>query len=119
MSARQVQVAQLRQRAAQTRGTGNNWRAAVESTVRSVTHPFGAQAGKLPVRGQVRVTQVLVCSALMVNLRRIWRHEQKLAEQTSQEVLSLLSRGRLCLKSSVHVQSARRFPNLTLAVAKA
>jgi hypothetical protein len=38
--ARQVQVAQLRQRAAQTRGAGNGWRAAVESTVRSLTHPL-------------------------------------------------------------------------------
>ena len=52
-------------------GTGNNWRAAIESTVRSVTHPFVGQAGKLPVRGQIRVSQVLICSAPMVNLRRI------------------------------------------------
>ena len=78
--ARQVQVAQLRQRALQTRGVGNNWRAAIESTVRSVTHPFGGQTGKLPVRGQIRVTQVLICSGLMVSLRRVWRYEQRLAK---------------------------------------
>ena len=111
LRARQVQVARLRQRAAQVRGRGNNWRAAIESTVRSVTHPFGGQAGKLPVRGHIRVTQVLICSALMVNLRRIWRHEQELAQQESQEVLSLLSRGWLRLISLFHTQPVRRFLN--------
>jgi hypothetical protein len=75
VSARQAQVARLRQRSLQTRGAGNNWRAAVESTVRSVTHPFGGQSGKLPVRGQPRVTQVIFYSAFMVNLRRLWRYE--------------------------------------------
>ncbi|MCJ7558717.1 MAG: transposase [Gammaproteobacteria bacterium] len=116
--ARQVQVAQLRQRVAQTRGTGNNWRAAVESTVRSVTHPFGGQAGKLPVRGQIRVSQVLICSGLMVNLRRIWRYEQQLARQKSQEVLSLLSRDWLCLRSWFHVQPVRRSLNFVPVTAK-
>ena len=119
LRARQVQVAQLRQRAAHVRGRGNNWRAAIESTVRSVTHPFGGQAGKLPVRGHIRVTQVLICSALMVNLRRIWRHEQELAQQKSQEVLSLLSRGWLRLRSLFHTQLVRRFLNPALVLAKA
>ncbi len=108
MSLRQVQVALLRQRVARTRGTGNNWRAAVESTVRSVTHPFGGQAGKLPVRGQVRVTQVLIYSALMVNLRRIWRHEQKLA-QKGQEVASFLSLCCFRLRTWFHTPNLRSF----------
>ena len=116
--ARQVQVAQLRQRALQTRGAGNNWRAAVESTVRSVTHPFGGQAGKLPVRGQIRVTQMLVCSALMVNLRRIWRYEQQLAKEGSEQLLSLLSRCWLHLRHHVHPRCARYSTNLGLAPAK-
>lgn len=90
--ARAVQVAKLRQRVARTRGRGKNRRAAVESTVRSVTHPFGGQTGKLPVRGQIRVTQVVICSALMVNVRRIWRHEQAVAAKKEQELLSFLSR---------------------------
>jgi len=119
MSSRQVQVAQLRQRSAQARGPGNNWRAAIESTVRRVADPFGGQAGKLPVRGQIRVTQVLICSALMVNVRRIWRHEQKLAQQKSQQVLSLLSRCRLRLRPLVHCWYTRRISNLGLAPAKA
>jgi len=100
--ARAVQVAQLRQRVARTRGRGNNRRAAIESTVRSVTHPFGGQAGKLPVRGQIRVTQVLICSALMVNLRRIWHHEQELAARKGPDTLSLLSTRWLALRSWFH-----------------
>jgi hypothetical protein len=116
---RQVQVAQLRQRAAQTRGTGNNWRAAVESTVRSVTHPFGGHTGKLPVRGHIRITQMLVCSALMVNLRRIWRYEQHLTKHRSQQSLSLLHRCWLHLRHHVHGWCACCFPNLDLAPATA
>jgi len=110
--ARQVQVAQLRQRAAQARRAGNNWRAAVESTVRSLVHPFGGQTGKLPVRGQIRITQVLICSALMVNLRRIWRYEQGLAKQASQQSVSLLSRCWSCLRSCVHPWYVHYFPSL-------
>lgn len=87
----QVRVARLRQRATWARKPGNNLRAAIESTVRSVTHPFGGQAGKLPVRGKCRVSQMVICSGLMVNLRRIWRHERELAEQKAQYLLSLLS----------------------------
>jgi hypothetical protein len=115
---RRVHVAQLRQRAAQTRGAGNNWRAAVESTVRSVTHPFGGHTGKLPVRGQIRITQVLLCSALMVNLRRLWRYEQKLAKHGSEHSLSFLSRCWLRLIHYVHGWYARCFPNPGLAPAQ-
>jgi len=115
VSLRQVQVARLRQRAAQTRGKGNNWRAAIESTVRSVTHPFGGQAGKLPVRGQVRVTQVLICSALMVNLRRIWRHERQLAQKKSRKAASLLSRCRLRLRSWFHMLKLHCFSDFAPA----
>jgi hypothetical protein len=110
--ARAVQVAQLRQRVAQTRGRGKNRRAAIESTVRSVTHPFGGQTGKLPVRGQIRVTQVVICSALMVNLRRIWRHEQALAAKKGQESLSSLSSCWQSLRSWFHRWHARRFLGL-------
>jgi hypothetical protein len=111
---RQAQVAQLRQRSLQTRTPGNNWRSAIESTVRSLTHPFGGQAGKLPVRGQPRVTQMIFCSALMVNLRRIWRHERELAEKASQTLRLLLSFGLRDLRSWFHCRSVRRFPNSDL-----
>jgi hypothetical protein len=82
-----------------------------------VTHPFGGQAGKLPVRGQVRVTQVLICSALMVNLRRIWRHEQQLAKKKNQEAASLLSRCCLRLRSWVHTLKLHRFSDFAPAPA--
>ena len=117
VSLRQVQVALLRQRAAKTRGKGRNWRAAIESTVRSVTHPFGGHSGKVPVRGQIRVTQVLIYSALMVNLRRIWRHERQLAEKKRQEATSLLSRCCLRLRTWVHGLSFHLFSGFAPASA--
>jgi hypothetical protein len=118
VSARQAQVACLRRCALQAQGAGNNWRAAVESTVRSVTHPFGGHAGKLPVRGQPRVTQVIFCSAFMVNLRRIWRHERELAEKASENLGPLLLFDFRSLRSWVHGRPVRRFPGFGLIPAK-
>jgi len=118
VQARAVQVARLRQRVARTRGRGQNRRAAVESTVRSVTHPFGGQAGKLPVRGQIRVTQVVTYSALMVNVRRIWRHEQAVAAQKGQDMLSLLLSRWQSLRSWFHRPYVRRFPGLASTFAQ-
>lgn len=61
----------------------HNLRAAVESTVRSLKHPF--PAGKLPVRGRFRMTCLMLASALVVNVRRIWRYQiQKRTEETSE-----------------------------------
>ena len=45
-----------------------------EATVRSVKHPFGN--GKLPVRGKGRVSMMLIASAAMTNVRRIWRYQR-------------------------------------------
>ena len=70
---RRVQVALTRQICNTAQGPGRNRRAAIESTIRSIKHPFGGQAGKLPVRGRRRVTMVIIASALMVNVRRIRR----------------------------------------------
>jgi hypothetical protein len=118
ITAREAQVARLRQRSLQTRGVGKNWRAAVESTVRSVTHPFGGQSGKLPVRGQPRVTQVIFCSAFMVNLRRIWRYERQLAKKATETLDLLLFFGFPILRSLFHGESIRRFPGFGLIPAK-
>jgi hypothetical protein len=116
---RQVHVARLRQRAVQARKAGNNRRAAIESTVRSVTHPFGGQSGKLPVRGQPRVTQVLICSSLMVNVRRIWRYERQLAKDIGKQALFLLSRGYQCLRTWFHNLSGPHFSSFAPKWAKA
>lgn len=72
INTRAAQVAKMRQEQKQNRKEGNI-RAAVEATVRSVIHPFGGHLCKLPVRGIIRNTQIITCSALMVNLRRIWK----------------------------------------------
>jgi len=53
-------------------GYSHNLRSAVEASVRSVKHPF--PAGKLPVRGQFRVTCMAIASAATANVRRIQRY---------------------------------------------
>jgi len=75
-----VDLALRRQRSAEARASGQNLRPAVEATVRSVKHPF--DDGKVPVRGQSRVSMVVLASAAMSNLRRIHRF---LVEKSAQE----------------------------------
>ena len=52
---------------------GRNLRAWVEFTVRQVKHPF--TVGKLLVRSQVRITCLVIGSAIMSNIRRVQRYE--------------------------------------------
>jgi len=66
-----LRVAATRKQVAQTGKEITNKRASVESTVRSVIHPFGGHLCKLPVRGQPRITTMMVLSGMMVNIRRI------------------------------------------------
>jgi hypothetical protein len=68
-----LKVAQRRQAFAQHRTTAQHLRPAVEATVRSIKHPF--RQGKLPVRGKPRVTIMIIGSAAMCNVRRLWRCE--------------------------------------------
>ncbi|MDF1521104.1 MAG: hypothetical protein P1P73_11585, partial [Brevefilum sp.] len=42
-------------------------------------------AGKLPVRGQFRVTCMVIGSAVMSNIRRIQRHKAMNEQQTNQK----------------------------------
>jgi hypothetical protein len=76
------------------KASGRNLRSAVETTVRSLKHPFGN--GKLPVRGKVRVSKMMIASAAMTNARRIWRYQtlqnasenaQKLVENSFKQAL--------------------------------
>ena len=62
---------------------GKNHRAAIEGTIREVKHPF--PASKLPVRGLFRVTCLMVASAAMTNVRRIYHYleaKRKAEKQT-------------------------------------
>ena len=68
---KQVRAAQRRKAYLAHQGDSHNLRSAVEATVRSVKHPF--PAGKLPVRGQFRVTCMVIASAAVTNVRRIQR----------------------------------------------
>ncbi len=70
-SRQDLRVAERRQMLAQHRDTAKHLRPAVEATVRSVKHPF--RQGKLPVRGKPRVSMLIIGSAAMCNVRRLWR----------------------------------------------
>ena len=67
----QVNIAHRHANLRKAQASEHNLRAAVESTVRSLKHPFSND--KLPVRGRPRMSMMLVASAAMVNIRRIWR----------------------------------------------
>lgn len=91
-SQQNLRVAQRRQALVQHRATAKHLRPAVEATVRSVKHPF--RQGKLPVRGKPRVSMLLIGSAAMCNVRRLWRCavEKKQAEMAHMKAeIALLS----------------------------
>jgi hypothetical protein len=111
VSRRQIEVAQLRQACAATQRAGPPYlRPAVEATVRSIKHPF---RGQLPVRGQARVSMMVIASGFMVNLRRIWRYRQ--AEREEAEKRSRLeqqnsARGSFLSRCWVALRCLRRLP---------
>lgn len=65
------------------KGDGHNLRSAVEATMRSVKHAF--PAGKLPVRGQFRVTCMMIASAATTNVRRIQRYLDAKTERENEQ----------------------------------
>ena len=67
----ELRRAERRRRARAHRETGQNRRAAVEATVRSIKHPFAG--GKAPVRGRFRVASMVIGVAAVVNIRRLHR----------------------------------------------
>lgn len=71
----EVEKSQRRRRSRAEHHPGSNLRAAVESTVRSLKHPF--PDSKLPVRGLFRMTCLILASAAMTNVRRIQRYRTK------------------------------------------
>jgi hypothetical protein len=71
-TAKEIQAAKRRKEYMAHKGDGHNLRSAVEATMRSVKHGF--PAGKLPVRGQFRVTCMAIASAATTNVRRIQRY---------------------------------------------
>lgn len=70
---KQMNVAQRRRRCAAYHREGKNPRAAVEATVGALKRPWAND--QLPVRGLFRMSMLLLCSAVMVNIRRIVRYE--------------------------------------------
>ena len=79
----EAQASQRRRRSQESKQHAGNLRAAVEATVRSVKLPF--PEAQLPVRGQFRVTCMLIGSAAIANVRRIQRYLQaRLQEERRQ-----------------------------------
>jgi hypothetical protein len=68
----EVEKSQRHRRSRAEHHPGRNLRAAVESTIRSLKHPF--PDSKLPVRGLFRMTCLIVAAAAMTNVRRIQRY---------------------------------------------
>jgi hypothetical protein len=83
----EVRVAQRRKDYLAHKKDEHNLRAAVEATVRSIKHPF--PAGKLPVRGRFRMTCLMISSAILVNVRRIWNYRTKQLTKETVETLPL------------------------------
>jgi len=68
----EVALAQRRQRSAAARRSSRNLRSAVEATIRSIKLPFNDD--QLPVRGQFRISCMMLGSAAWTNVRRINRY---------------------------------------------
>ncbi|TET82965.1 MAG: hypothetical protein E3J37_06300 [Anaerolineales bacterium] len=88
----EVEVALRRQRSKDARTSGQNLRAAVEATIRSIKHPFGN--GKVPVRGKPRVSMVVIGSAAMSNVRRIYRYLVERESVSKAEMIDQKEAGR-------------------------
>lgn len=67
----ELRISQQRAQVAESGKEVLNMRASLESTVRSVIHPFGGHLCKMPVRRRHRITTMMTLSAMMVNVRRI------------------------------------------------
>lgn len=74
-SQQDLNVALRRQRCADERAAERHLRPAVEATARAIKHPFGN--GKVPVRGNPRVSMMMTESAAMNNVRRIYRYQMR------------------------------------------
>lgn len=81
----------------------HNLRAAIEGTIRLLKYPF--RNGKLPIRGHPHMSMMMVASAAMTNIRRIWRktlnpkpaHSGAVAMDTPiTAVLSVFTQATLC-----------------------
>ena len=79
-SASQLAVAMRRRKMKLSKQEGKNLRTAIEGTAHEVKHPYPDR--KFPVRGLFRVACVMVGSAAMTNVRRIYHHfEEKKKEE--------------------------------------
>jgi len=81
-----AEIARRRRRIAEDRTNGRNLRVAIESTIASLKRPFCYD--QLPVRGLFRVSNLLIGSAAMANVRRIHRYftDRSVAERATAQL---------------------------------
>lgn len=104
----QAYVAQRRRRSDIYKKEGRNLRAAVEATVRQVKHPF--PGGKLPVRGQFRVTCMVIGSVIMSNIRRIQRYKlEKITQNNEKRAKGERKNNQTCTFSSFLLDVIQNF----------
>lgn len=106
----ELRVAQRRTDYLAQKKDEHNLRAAIEATVRSIKHPF--PAGHLPVRGRFRMTCMMISSAILVNVRRIWNYQTKSATRESSETVLLSS----CLFDFCQKFVSQFFPTYLLPI---
>ena len=98
-----VEIAHRRQQIAENKAAGRNLRVAIESTIGTLKHPYPDD--QLPVRGLGRVTDMMLASGLMLNVRRLWRY---LTAKHDQEAAAIQGLG-THIESSDPVASLSRF----------
>ena len=107
----QANVSQRRRRSQINLQDGRNLRAGVEATVRQVKHPF--PAGKLPVRGQFRVTCLVIGSAIMSNIRRIHRYKATKTKPINEQSIEVKAKStqlsNTCFSFLLSIQSIVEF----------
>lgn len=104
-----VEIAHRRQQIAANKAAGHNLRVAIESTIGTLKHPYPDD--QLPVRGIGRVTDMMLASGLMVNVRRLWRYVTAKAEQETATIQAT----KTSTESSDALVSLSRFLSCLLA----
>lgn len=107
-SRQQIDLALRRQRCAQLRTADHNPRPAIEATMGALKRPFGND--KLPVRGHFRMAVVMLGSAAMVNLRRIWRFQVEKRKEEAKKLKDAASKSPLFQFFSRQIASFLRYP---------
>ncbi|MEM7134680.1 MAG: hypothetical protein AAF702_50930 [Chloroflexota bacterium] len=110
LNQRQILIADKRQKLDALPPHLRNLRPVVESTVRSIKHPF--RQGKILLRGKFRIASSIIASAFMVNARRIHRAAQSNPTTAASAQIMTLSNSLFGTFSSFFALPLTSFPYL-------